>query len=337
MRDLQRKFGRGPRLCRSARIQSADLARWNLMGSGQRWASCKELAFVRGTLCFVLLFAVTYFAQADGPGNLVVSVPVADMYSAAREDADVVSQAIYGGNLVVLEESSGWAKVRTPDQYSGWLNLNKVRRDSKNSFYATSANAVQVSSLLTNVYREPDVTAHRPLLAVPFESRFEVIAEGKGDDAGWLQVRLVDGSSAWVQAGDVSSDFRPLTINESLALARRFLGVTYTWGGRSSLGYDCSGFTQMVVRSRGIVMPRDADQQAVWQGAAAVDRKHLRAGDLLFFGNSVNQVTHTGMFIGHGQFIHDTTYGHPGVQISRLQDEPWTKLLIACRRITAHT
>jgi len=92
----------------------------------------------------------------------------------------------------------------------------------------------------------------------------------------------------------------------------------------------------MVVRSRGVVMPRDADQQAVWEGAAAVDRKHLRAGDLLFFGSSVSQITHTGMFIGHGQFIHDTTYGHPGVQISRIQDQPWTKLLVACRRIVVH-
>jgi cell wall-associated NlpC family hydrolase len=258
------------------------------------------------------------------------------MYSAPREDADVVSQAIYGSNLVELEESSSWARVRTPDQYSGWLNLSKVRSLSKNeSPYATSGKVVQVSSLLANLYREPDVTVHRPVLTVPFESRFEVIAQGNGDDAAWLQVRLVDGSSAWIQAGDVSGDLRPLTIDESLALARRFLGVTYTWGGRSSLGYDCSGFTQMVVRSRGIVMPRDADKQAAWEGATVVDRKHLRAGDLLFFGSSASQITHTGMFIGHGQFIHDTTYGHPGVQISRLQDQPWTRLLVACRRITA--
>ena len=76
---------------------------------------------------------------------------------------------------------------------------------------------------------------------------------------------------------------RKLTIEESIALARRFLGLTYLWGGRSSLGYDCSGFTQMLVRSRGIIMPRDADLQAAWDGAVAVNRKKLRAGDLLFF------------------------------------------------------
>jgi cell wall-associated NlpC family hydrolase len=56
-------------------------------------------------------------------------------------------------------------------------------------------------------------------------------------------------------------------------------------------------------------------------------------GNDLFFGSSADHITHTGMFIGRGQFIHDTTYGHPGVQISRLKDQPWTRLLVAGRRI----
>jgi len=168
---------------------------------------------------------------------------------------------------------------------------------------------------------------------IPFESHLEITAEGQGDHADWLQVRLVDGRSAWVQRGDVDLAPQKLTIEQSIALARRFLGITYTWAGTSSLGFDCSGFTQMLVRSRGIVLPRDADLQAVWPGAASVDRKHLRLGDLLFFGSSADHITHTGMFIGHGQFIHDTPRGHPGVQISRVKDQPWTRLLVSCRRV----
>jgi hypothetical protein len=261
----------------------------------------------------------------------VVIVPVANMYSAASEETDVVSQVIYGSNVVQLEEKSGWAKVRTPDQYSGWVRLVEMRPEDQP--YGASGRIVQVNSLTANLYREPDVTAHRPLLTVPFETRLEVIAEGTGDNSRWLQVRLPDSDSAWIQLGDVNLQSRPLTIPESIALGERFLGVTYTWGGRSSLGYDCSGFTQMLVRSRGITMPRDADLQAAWEGVVPIDRKHLRPGDLLFFGGSPSQITHTGMFIGHGKFIHDTTNGHPGVQISRLRDRPWTKLLVACRRI----
>jgi gamma-D-glutamyl-L-lysine dipeptidyl-peptidase len=267
-------------------------------------------------------------------GTLVVSVPVANMYSRSSEDSDVVSQAIYGSGLEVLEETAGWAKVRTGDQYTGWMRLDVTARPAnRGSANSNSTKGIQVNSQLANLYRETDVTAHRPVMSVPFETRLEVEKVGSGDDAGWLQVRLLDGQTAWIQAGDVNPDPRPLSIDESITLARRFLGVTYLWGGRSSLGYDCSGFTQMLMRSRGINMPRDADLQAAWSGVIAVDRKHLRPGDLLFFGSASDHITHTGMYIGHGQFIHDTTHGHPGVQISRLRDQPWTHLLVASRRV----
>ncbi len=80
-------------------------------------------------------------------------------------------------------------------------------------------------------------------------------------------------------------------------------------------------------------MPRDADKQATWSGVVAVDRKDLQPGDLLFFGASVHSITHTGMYIGDGQFIHDATSGRPVVQIGRVDDQPWTQLLVACRRV----
>jgi hypothetical protein len=256
------------------------------------------------------------------------------MYSKASEDADVVSQAIYGSPLKVLEESEGWARVRTADDYTGWVRLDAARRRSSDDpVDHASPKTVWINTQLANLYRETDVTAHRPVLSLPFETRLEVEKEGTGDDQGWFEVRLLDGRTAWIQAGDVIVDSHSLTIEEAIALAKRFLGVTYLWGGRSSLGYDCSGFTQMLVRSRGINMPRDADLQAAWNGVAPVDRKRLRPGDLLFFGSSADHITHTGMYIGHGQFIHDTTHGRPGVQISRLRDQPWTQLLVACRRV----
>jgi len=182
---------------------------------------------------------------------------------------------------------------------------------------------------------------------VPFETKLEVpFVETKGRSApetvrrekeqiheGWLHVRLPGITWAWIQQGDIVSDVRPLTIPESIELGKRFLGVPYLWGGRSSFGFDCSGFTQMLVRARGFEMPRDADKQAAWSGVTAVERKHLQPGDLLFFGSSAKDITHTGMYIGDGQFIHDSTSGHPVVQIGHLNDEPWTHLLVACRRV----
>lgn len=270
---------------------------------------------------------------AGGP-HAVVIVPVANMYSSPSDDVDVVSQAILGTNVKVLVEGAGWEKVQTNDRYTGWIRQDDVRELNAGApGYAASGEVAQVLSLSANLYRETDVTLHRPVVRVPFETRLEVVKQGDRDEARWLEVRLPDSRTAWIQSGDVDLAPRKLNIEESIALGQRFLGVTYTWGGRSSFGFDCSGFTQMLVRSRGIKMPRDADLQAAWTGAVAINRKKLRAGDLLFFGDSPDHITHTGMFIGHGRFIHDTVHDHPGVQISRLKDQPWTRLLVACRRI----
>ena len=270
----------------------------------------------------------------------VVIIPVANMYSSATENTDVVSQAILGTDVVLLQVQKKWVKVRTPDQYTGWVPISDLHKWTGPNPYASQSNVVQVESLFANVYRESDVTEHAPLVTAPFESRLELAAtdaatskDANGNPGRWLQVVLPDGRAGWIQRSDVVSNPAPLTIEQSIELAKRFMGLPYLWGGRSSFGYDCSGFTQMLVRSRGINMPRDADLQAAWDGVVAVERKDLRAGDLLFFGSSVDKITHTGMYIGNGEFIHDTTHDHPVVQISRLNDQPWTHLLVACRRV----
>ena len=167
------------------------------------------------------------------------------------------------------------------------------------------------------------------------ESRIrELIVLRYSIDQRWLEVRLPDKRSAWVQAGDVRADSTPLSIEASLWLAKRFLGITYTWGGSSSFGYDCSGFTQTLIRRRGAIMPRDAGPQARWSGVVPVEqRAELKPGDLLFFGKDVQHISHTGMFIGDGQFIHDTPKDHPGVQISRIDDPVWSAILVAMRRL----
>ena len=206
-------------------------------------------------------------------------------------------------------------------------------RQHKGKPYASAGKVVRVVQLSANVYKTPDVTEHAPLLNVPWESRLEVV-NGKLDQRGrWLQVRLPDDRLGYIQNGDVSNDFTPLTIDQAIATAKRFVGVTYTWGGTSAFGYDCSGFMQMLIRQRGIIMPRDADIQAAWSGMLSVERKDLKPGDLLYFGESDKKITHTGMYIGNGEFIHDTTNTHPMVQISKLDDMPWTKLLVASRRV----
>jgi SH3-like domain-containing protein len=285
---------------------------------------------------FLVLYAAFWSAGAAGQQSVakpdyVVSKPVINMYSFASADSDVVSQAIYGAGVLSLEKKNGWVHIRTGDDYTGWVAETDIT--PQQGVYAPDGKAVRVVELSANLYREPSVTKHAPVLNLPWEARLEVILGSVDKDGRWLQVKLVNGQTAYVEQGIVSADFAPLTIEQTIQLARRFLGVTYTWGGVSSYGFDCSGFTQMLVRQRGHIMPRDAGVQASWSGVVPVERKDLQPGDLLFFGASLTKITHTGMYIGNGEFIHDTTNTHPGVQISKLDGMPWTKLLVAARRV----
>ena len=261
--------------------------------------------------------------------NATVIQPVANMYSKPGVDVNVVSQAIYSTNVAVLEKQPGWAKIRTPDGYLGWMQSNALIFSKP---YATDGRVAQVESLFSAIYRETDITTHQPLLMVPFETRLEVIAGPIGDDDRWLEVRLPDDRTAWIQSGDVTFSVRKLSIPELIEWSRRFIGLPYIWAGTSTFGYDCSGFTQMLCRRRGYSLPRDSGPQADWQGMQAVDRAELQPGDLLYFGESAKKITHTGMYIGNGEFIDATAYLHPIVQVSQLEGH-WSKLLVAARRI----
>jgi gamma-D-glutamyl-L-lysine dipeptidyl-peptidase len=275
-----------------------------------------------------ITLVLAMFATPPDP-NAVVIQPVANLYSKPSVDVNVVSQAVYSTNVAVLEKQAGWAKIRTPDGYSGWMQTSALIFSKP---YAIEGRVAQVESLFSGIYRETDITTHQPLAIVPFESRLEVIAGPVGDDDRWLQVRLPDDRTAWIQSGDITFSVRKLSVAELIDWSKRFIGLPYIWGGTSTFGYDCSGFTQMLCRRRGYSLPRDSGPQADWAGMQAVDRAELQAGDLLYFGESAKKITHTGMYIGDGEFIDATAYLKPIVQISELEGH-WAKLLVAARRI----
>lgn len=280
-------------------------------------------------MAFLLLLAATAAAQ-EVPPVRTVTRPVLNMYSSATRETDVVSQAIYATPVTVLEEKDGWARVKTPDEYTGWVESAALTAPS-GAAYGSGKTVVQVRSLFAHVYREDNVTRHAPLLTVPFESILEIDPDVAPSDR-WTTVRLPDGRRGLIQNGDIAPPRRTLNIDDTIVLARKFLGMPYTWGGASSYGYDCSGFTQMLMRQRGYRLPRDASVQAAWTGLVPVEKSDLKPGDLLYFGSSAERITHTGMYIGDGQFINATTHETPMVRIDNLNDPYWAKLLVAARR-----
>ena len=263
--------------------------------------------------------------------NFVVLRPAANLHAAPNADAEVVSQAIYGTNLEVVENNNNWSRVRTADDYLGWVHKALVTRADNR--YGEGKRTAKVTSLFASLYRETSVTKHMPLITVPFETRLEVTGSSVVDNEKWLQLILPDGKAAWMLEGDATLIPEKLTVRGMVELSRQFLGLPYLWGGTSTFGFDCSGFTQMLERQRGLMMPRDASMQATWSGSTPVGRVELRAGDLLYFGSADKKVNHTGMYLGNGEFINATRHLKPVVQICKLSDPHWSRSFVTARRV----
>jgi cell wall-associated NlpC family hydrolase len=283
-------------------------------------------------LLLLSLPALAAFAAGQPPRRAVVLEPVLNMHSQPSADSEVVSQTQYAMTVGIDEQQGEWTHIKAPDGYPGWVESKALRVLGDDEVYAEKGRIVTVESLVAHLYRENSVTRHKPLLSVPFETPLEVLEEPADEESRWIVARLPDGRKAWVQRGDVAFEPAARTVPQLIELARRFLGRPYTWGGTTSFGYDCSGFTQMLCRRGGRAIPRDSKVQAAWDGMAAVRKPDLQPGDLLYFGPSLEKVNHTGFYIGDGEFIHATTNTHPVIQISRLDEERWTRLLVACRR-----
>jgi cell wall-associated NlpC family hydrolase len=111
--------------------------------------------------------------------------------------------------------------------------------------------------------------------------------------------------------------------------ALRFLGVPYSFGGTSSAGFDCSGFVQHVFALLGISLPRTADAQYD-VGRPAVGGP--RPGDLVFF-DTYGGVSHVGIYLGHGKFVHASS-SH-GVTVSHLSESYWAARYVGAKRLLA--
>ncbi len=290
----------------------------------------------------VLSPALTWAGQDPaGPEAAVVVKSVENMFRSATEDTDVVSQALLGDNVKVLKKEKNaqgedWCQIETPDTYQGWVIASALRfLKPGEKPYASAGRIFVVSALLANTYREPDVTAHKPLKIAPISAALEIVGE-KGER--WLEVALPCGHRAWVQKGDGDIREAPWTwprlpVADTVALSKRFLGINYLWGGTSPLGLDCSGFAQLIYKMSGVPILRDADIQMTKSGLAEVPKGQERAGDLIFFGGAIDRISHVGMMIDGEYFINATTYKTPCVRIDRLKEERWTKIYQAARRV----
>jgi cell wall-associated NlpC family hydrolase len=230
--------------------------------------------------------------------------------------AEMATQAGLGTPLKVLKKERGHYFVRTPDNYLSWTESAGVTLLTKTEFENwQTAEKLIYTDLYGQAYSEASETS-LPISDLVAGNIMQLISESNG----FYKISFPDKRMAYIPVKkarlfDQWKDLPNPGAEEILRTARNFLGIPYLWGGTSVKGMDCSGFTKTSYFLNGIVLPRDASQQALVgekldiNVADTVDiaksLKTLKAGDLLFFAANklTRRVTHTAIYIGNGEFI----------------------------------
>ncbi len=222
----------------------------------------------------------------DGVPRRVVAA-TAPIRRQPRPDAALDTEALHGEDVLVFEETAEgwvWGQLQT-DGYVGWLPAAALGTPGARPGH-------RVAALRTLVYPAPDFKV-APTMMLSLNSRVTVHRE--------------TGRFSEIEAGYVfSNHLAPLGAFEPdwVATARRLVGTTYLWGGRTSVGLDCSGLVQLSLTAAGIPCLRDTYMQAasIGEPVEGFDLAALRYGDLMFWKG------HVAIALGDGRMLHANAY-----------------------------
>ena len=207
-----------------------------------------------------------------------VAAPLAPVRREPSDAAPLDTEALRGELVTVFETgANGWSWVQLAgDGYVGWIPSVALTEPGSEPTHKTSA-------IRTFVFSKPDIKSP-PLAGLPLGACVTVIGEAEDRNARYF---LIEPEGAIVVQHMVPLDHAS---TDWTAIAERFLGVPYLWGGKSSLGIDCSGLVQVALGACGIAAPRDSDMQAETAGRALPLNDGLPAlkrGDLVFWPGHV--------------------------------------------------
>lgn len=269
---------------------------------------------VKQSFFLILFLTIAFQMQAF----FVINKPSAIIYENPKDHAHIEDILRYGTYVNVTQEKEEWVHITYPG-LQGWILKDEIL-ELKNDPEMT-ANAC-VGFRGAYFFKEPD-TEWGPFLHLPFESPFEVMEELPQSHNRWILARLQDGQTGYVPRAHVMLSHPKLTLSEMVSFSKKFMGTKYLWGGTTSFGYDCSGFTQMLYRQMGITLPRNSYQQASDDRFVDVKPDEAKEGDLVFFKNSSGRVSHVGMMINSKEFIHSFAHEEACICISFLEDNRW--------------
>ncbi len=220
---------------------------------------------------------------SDGEKRQVIAGS-AQLRKAPRFDAPLETEFLFGEAVTVYQVNEGWAWAQSgEDAYVGYVSDNAL---TKNIVQATH----RVRALRTHLYPEPDIKTP-PLELLSMNARVGVASVD-----GWF-AQLDDGRFAITTHLVPVDDFAP----DFVSVAQEFLGTPYLWGGRTSIGLDCSSLVQLSLQASGFACPRDSDMQETSLGAALSDPKDqcaYKRGDLLFWKG------HVGIMLDETRLLH---------------------------------
>lgn len=196
-----------------------------------------------------------------------------------KEDSDrseMTSQLLFGETVDILEKTDKWLMIRCHhDQYEGWVDKKQIQ-----ALEAIDLRSIKTSTAPLLIVRNQD----GGFSFLPAGSQLRIEGENS----------ILCGNKSFECSKD---DLTNATAPAEIALgALMFLDTPYLWGGRTLMGIDCSGFTQLIYKMAGKQLPRDAYQQAeVGELIAFIDE--AQTGDLAFFDNAEGKITHVGIVI----------------------------------------
>lgn len=241
-----------------------------------------------------------------------IKIPVASLRTGGAHAAEMATQAVMGTPVRILEKKGEWYRVQTPDGYIAYVPTSSVAeiKAADMEAWREADRLVVIARDQIDVYSTPDPKGPRDVVTDLVNGSI-VRGSLKGKQK-MVEVTLPDGRSGWASRSAfmpveewASQEFDP---DKILDTAYSMQGTPYLWGGTSTKALDCSGLAKVSYLSNGIILMRDASQQAKTGSIMTPEQwRELRPADLLFFGNPrTGRVTHVAIYDRDGNYIHSS-------------------------------